>query len=117
MYGRLAAMAWTPWRKIGDRIAWYVDHCLRIPVCYELSLASPYDQAEPEVVFVGAAVSEASELERFDKGEHPCQAQAEAAIAKDLAVYYRARGAPSLEQAQAFRDEVLAERDALAWLS
>ncbi|MGE0710210.1 MAG: hypothetical protein AB7N76_07715 [Planctomycetota bacterium] len=105
-------MAWTPWRKVGDRQSWYVDHCLRIAVCYELGVASPYDREEPEVVYVGAAESEALELERLGRGEHPAQARAEAAIARDRAIYYRAVGAPTYAQAQALRDERLAARAA-----
>lgn len=96
-------MAWTPWRKVADEADWYVDHCLRIPVCYELALAKLSDRREPEVVYVGAAVSEASELERLAAGEHPIRARIDPRLAGGHGLYYRATGAPTLAGAQALQ--------------
>jgi hypothetical protein len=101
-------MAWTPWRKVADRLGWYADHALRISVCFELAVGSPYDQLEPVVVYVGAAMTEAGVLQLFDKGEHALQARAQAVLAEDLAIYYRAQGATTLDAAKALCQERLA---------
>jgi len=101
-------VAWTPWRKIADEADWYVDHCLRIPVCFELALASLKDREAPVVHYVGAAKSEAGELEHLAEGEHPIRPQVVAELKDGVALYYRATGAPTLEQAQALREEHLA---------
>jgi hypothetical protein len=109
-------VAWTPWRKIADEADWYVDHCLRIPVCFELALGSMLDRDEPVLHYVGAGKSEAEELEHLAEGDHPIRPQVVAELKEGRALYYRATGAPTLEKAQALRDEHLAGLDATpAW--
>jgi hypothetical protein len=94
-------MAWTPWRKIADEADWYVDHCLRIPVCFELAIGSMLDREEPEVRYLGSAKSEAGELERLAGGDHPLRPKIDPSLREGRALYYRATGAPTLERAQA----------------
>ncbi len=109
-------MAWTPWRKVADKLFWYADHCLRIPVCYQLAVADPHDLEEPEVVYVGAAASEHEELAAFDAGEKGAlSARAREVTRTGKAIYYRARGAPTLTEAEALRDACLKER-AYPWV-
>ena len=100
-------MAWTPWRKIADEADWYVDHCLRIPVCFELALASMLDRKDPEVYYVGAAKSEAGELEHLAGGDHPLRSRVDPRLREGRALYYRATGAPTLAGAQALCAERL----------
>lgn len=108
-------MAWTPWRKVADEAHWYVDHCLRIPVCYELAIGKLSERSEPELVYVGAAISEASELERFAAGEHPVRPKVDPRLVGGYGLYYRATGAPTLAAAEALRAERLQSVDAPAW--
>lgn len=100
-------MAWTPWRKIADRLSWYVEHGLHLPVVYELGLTQDMtDMKEPERVYLGTAVTEAGELTRLGQGEHPHSGKVAQALADGRVVFFRSNGAPTPEAAQA----LLAER-------
>lgn len=103
-------MAWTPWRKVADKLFWYVDHALRIPVCYELGLADPRDQAPPEVIEVGAAASEHAFLSALAEGRAALGERGRAALAAGKCLYCRSRGAPTLAEAEALCAARRAER-------
>lgn len=106
-------MAWTPWRKIADRLFWYVEHGLHIPVCYELGLAEPNGQTDPRVVYLGTAQNEFRELTALGNSQHALSLRIRGELDKDLALYYRATGAPTMTAAEELRQQ--RNRGRYAW--
>jgi hypothetical protein len=111
-------MAWTPWKKIADRLCWHTEHPMRIPVCYELAWLDGHARGEErslELVFAGAAKSEAQLLAAFEQGETPFAARIAAGIAAGQELFYRAQGAPTLAAAEAKLAELLAQGSPPPW--
>lgn len=94
-------MSWTPWKKVADRLNWYTDHMMRIPVCYELALSNPKDPEAFHVIYAAAAASEHNEIESYGAGEPAISARLQAEMDTGLEVFYRCEGAPDLPAAEA----------------
>lgn len=103
-------MSWTPWKKIADRLTWYHDHSMRLPVCYELGVGEPGADGPVDVVFASTAVSELKMIEAYDEGGTPISDRLSAELAAGREIYYRCQGAPTPEVGQTLLEEALAAR-------
>lgn len=103
-------MAWTPWKKVADKGAWYQGHALRLPVVYEFGIGVPSADGPVEAVYASTTPSEFSLIGECEDEALPISPRLREELDKGREVYYRCVGAPTAERGQELLKEVLAAR-------
>ena len=102
---------WTRWRKIADRRAWFDDELdWDGPTCYELAVAGPRG-GDLRIVYVGETKNEKRRMVAYaSHGSHLSEI-IHSHLKCGWHLYYRARAAPSKEQAVRMQDNLLGRWD------
>jgi hypothetical protein len=103
-------MAWTPWKKVADKGAWYQGHALRLPVVYEFGIGTASPDGPIETVYAATTPSEFQLIGECEEEALPISPRLRAELDKGLQVYYRCIGAPTPARGEELLREVLAER-------
>jgi hypothetical protein len=102
-------MSWTPWKKIADRLTWYQDHAMFLPVCYELGVGEP-GQGPVDVVYAATTPSERQMMEEFAAGGTPISDKLTTELNAGREIFFRCQGLPTPDAGAVLLSEALAAR-------